>query len=605
MNATDKKKWIVPTTVLLAVLVLAGIYRQQLVSWFGGAPESASSAVAGAAAPSAEHDHAAMAALPAASTGYHFEEAARLRLREAFAAYEAIRAQLAHDTIDGIADYARAIEQAVSEAGKGAVGAPPEVAKPLAQAAEEAKALAAAQDLKAARHPFGELSRQLVTLIERDPDLAQGMFLFKCTMAEGFQKWVQPSDEIENPYMGQSMSQCGEKLDWAPEGAGSAQPAAEAMPAAGGDIAYYTCPMHPSVKQSGPGNCPICGMTLTPVTKSEVETGTIVVDEGRRQRIGVKIGAATKQNIKLQIKSVGEVKYDETRLSDVNLRMSGWVQRLQVNQMGQRVARGQTLFTLYSPELYAAQLEHLAAFKREGEAGGTSLLAGFAQSSRQRLRLLGMTEGQISELEKRGEAQEHVPIPAPSSGVVIEKNVVEGARVDAGMLVYRIADLSRVWIDAEVFEADLPHVSVGQPATIELPYLPGQSYEGKVDFIYPELQAKTRTGRVRVVLKNQDLTLKPDMYANVTLEVDLGERLAVPESAIVYTGPRRLVFVDLGEGKLRPQEVKLGVHSDGLYEVAEGLAEGDQVVVSGNFLIAAESRIRSAAQYWEDTDDAK
>lgn len=603
MNATGKKKWIVPTTVLVAVLALAGVYRQQLVSWFGGAPESASSAVSGAAAPSAEHDHAAMAAMPAADTGYHFEEAARLRLREAFAAYEAIRAQLAHDSIEGIAEYAHAVQQAVSEAGKGAVGAPPEVTKPLAQAAEEAEALAAAKDLKTARQPFGELSRQLVTLIERDPDLAQGLFLFKCPMAEGFAKWVQPSQQIENPYMGRSMSQCGEQLDFAPKAEAAASAASPSAP--GGDIAYYTCPMHPSVKQSGPGNCPICGMTLTPVTKSEVETGTIVVDEGRRQRIGVRIGSATKQDIKLQIKSVGEVKYDETRLSDVNLRMSGWVQRLQVNQMGQRVERGQTLFTLYSPELYAAQLEHLAAFKREGEAGGTSMLAGFSQASRQRLRLLGMTESQISELEKRGEAQEHVPIPAPSSGVVIEKNVVEGARVDAGMLVYRIADLSRVWIDAEVFEADLPHVSLGQPAKIELPYLPGQSYEGKVDFIYPELQAKTRTGRVRVVLKNQDLTLKPDMYANVALQVDLGERLTVPESAIAYTGPRRLVFVDLGEGKLRPQEVKLGVHSDGLYEVTEGLAEGARIVISGNFLIAAESRIRSAAQYWEDTDDAK
>jgi Cu(I)/Ag(I) efflux system membrane fusion protein len=188
---------------------------------------------------------------------------------------------------------------------------------------------------------------------------------------------------------------------------------------------------------------------------------------------------------------------------------------------------------------------------------------------------------------------------------LIKKNVVDGARGDAGMLVYRIADLSRVWIDAEVFEADLPHVSVDQPAKVELPYLPGQNYEGKVDFIYPELQAKTRTGRVRVVLKNQDLTLKPDMYANVTLEVALGARLTVPESAIVYTGPRRLVFVDLGEGKLRPQEVQLGVHSEGLYEVTEGLSEGEQVVVSGNFLIAAESRIRSAAQYWEDSRDAK
>jgi Cu(I)/Ag(I) efflux system membrane fusion protein len=167
------------------------------------------------------------------------------------------------------------------------------------------------------------------------------------------------------------------------------------------------------------------------------------------------------------------------------------------------------------------------------------------------------------------------------------------------MRVYRIADLSRVWIDAEVYESDLPHVRVGQSASVELPYVPDKRFSGKVDYIYPTLEAQTRTGRARIVLDNPGLALKPDMYANVSIEVDLGERLAVRDSAVIYTGPRRLVFVDLGEGRLQPRQVELGIHADEFYEITEGLSAGDLVVTSGNFLIAAESRIRSATQYWE------
>lgn len=306
----------------------------------------------------------------------------------------------------------------------------------------------------------------------------------------------------------------------------------------------------------------------------------------------------------LSIRAVGEVQYDETRLSDVNLRMSGWVQRLVVDETGQRVRRGQTLFTLYSPELYAAQLEYLVAVRRQGE-GTNETFASLRRAAKRRLELLGMTDAQIEQLEQRDEAQENVPILAPASGYVIEKNVVEGARVEAGTQVYRIADLSRVWIDAEVYEADLPYVHVGQRAVVELPFVPDRTFEGRIDYIYPTLQGATRTGRVRVVLDNPELNLKPEMYANVRLEVDLGERLAIPDSAVIYTGPRRLVFIDLGEGRLRPQEIEIGVHTGGYYEVTDGLEAGDVVVTSGNFLIAAESRIRSATKYWEGGDDSE
>ncbi|MGB8330595.1 MAG: efflux RND transporter periplasmic adaptor subunit [Polyangiales bacterium] len=365
------------------------------------------------------------------------------------------------------------------------------------------------------------------------------------------------------------------------------------------DVAYYTCPMHTSVRQSSPGKCPICGMELTPVKKDDLSTGTIVVDEVRRQQIGVRTAAVERRDISRNIRAVGQVKVDETRLADVNLRMSGWVTRLYVEETGQQVKKGQTLFTLYSPELYSAEREHLIALRRQQE-GSSAAVSELTRTSGQRLRLLGMSAAQIRELERRGQAWENVPVIAPSSGYVIDKDIVEGGRVEAGTRVYRIADLSRLWVDADVYEADLAQVRVGQTVTVELPFVPGQRFQGRVDYIYPTLNGVTRTGRVRVALDNPDLALKPDMYASVELAVDLGERLVIADSAVIYTGPRRLVFVDLGEGRLRPQEVELGVHADGYVEVTRGLQPGDVVVTSGNFLIAAESRIRSATGYWGD-----
>lgn len=384
---------------------------------------------------------------------------------------------------------------------------------------------------------------------------------------------------------------------------GEEQPQHAAGHAEDRDIAYYTCPMHPSVREPSPGKCPICGMELTPVTHEDLETGTVVVDEVRRQQIGVTTAPAQRRKLSRHIRAVGQVTVDETLLADVNLRMSGWVQQLYVDETGQRVKKGQTLFTLYSPELYAAEREYLTAVRRTREEGSEALVE-LAHASEQRLRLLGMSEFQIRQLSRRGEAWEYVPVPSPATGYVIDKEIVEGGRVEAGTRVYRIADLKRVWIDADVFEADLPEIRVNQPVLVEVSYVPGETFEGRVDYIYPTLVSATRTARIRVALKNPDLVLKPNMYADVGLKVDLGERLAIPDSAVIYTGPRRLVFVDLGEGRLRPQEIEVGVHAEGYVEVKQGLEPGDVVVTSGNFLIAAESRIRSATKYWGGAHDA-
>jgi len=371
---------------------------------------------------------------------------------------------------------------------------------------------------------------------------------------------------------------------------------------------YYTCSMHPSVKQQGPGKCPICGMDLIPITKEQQEQGVVTIDEARRQLIGVRTAPVTLGPMRDAFRAVGRVTYDESALSDVNLKVRGWITKLAVNQTGQRVAAGQTLFTMYSPELYNAQQDFLLATRSARGStlapdAGPSRVESLETAARQRLRLLGMNDPQIDGIAKSGVPMESIAVPSPASGFVIEKNVVEGASVDPGMRLYRIAALGKVWVEADVYEADLAHVRVGQAAKVTLDYLPGRPYEAKVAYIYPYLDSKVRTGRVRIEIANEALELRPGMYASVSLGADVGKRVQVPAAAVVYTGPRRLVFVDLGEGRLRPQEIHVGTEANGMYEVLDGLQPGDMVAISGVFLIAAEARISTAAKYWESSPD--
>jgi Cu(I)/Ag(I) efflux system membrane fusion protein len=270
------------------------------------------------------------------------------------------------------------------------------------------------------------------------------------------------------------------------------------------------------------------------------------------------------------------------------------------------MSRGDTLFTLYSPELYAAQQEYLIArqntdaMRITGDAAHSERLVRAAET---RLRLWGVSDDELAALVERGQPIERMPFKSPVSGVVLENNVVDGAAVTMGQRLFRIADLDTIWVEADVYESDLPRITKNLPASITLDYLPGKTFEGRVGFVYPYLDPASRTGRVRIALPNKRLELKPDMYATVTFKLPLGPRLLVPISAVVYTGPRRLVFVDLGNGALRPQEVVIGARSGELVEIASGLSEGDVVVSSGNFLVAAESRVRSTGSFWEGSHD--
>jgi len=373
-------------------------------------------------------------------------------------------------------------------------------------------------------------------------------------------------------------------------------------------VDHYTCSMHPSVRQHGPGKCPICGMDLIPVSKEQQAQGVVIIDEARRQLIGVRTGAVLEAPLERSLRAVGRVTYDESKLTDVTLKVGGFITKLSVSRTGQRVKAGQTLFTLYSPDLFSAEQDFLLAAPSGSPVSAPSTAPGrlemLGHAARLRLELLGLGKGEIDALATRGAPAESIAFPSPASGFVIEKDVVEGAAVQAGMRLYRIAALDKVWVEADVYEADLAHVHVGQAALVTLDYLPGRSYDATVAYLYPFLDPTSRTGKIRVELANKDLELRPGMYASVTLASEAAPRLQVPAAAVIYTGPRRIVFVDLGEGRFRPQEIRVGTESNGMYEVLDGLKAGDQVATSGVFLIAAEARISTAAKYWERTEEA-
>ncbi len=362
-----------------------------------------------------------------------------------------------------------------------------------------------------------------------------------------------------------------------------------------GDVAYHTCSMHPSVKSATPGTCPICGMDLIAVTHDELQSGSITVEEGRRQTIGVKIGKVYRANFTVPVRLQGEVTYDPTRLSDISLRFDGWIGDLRADFEGKRIKQGEILFTVYSPELLSLQEEYLETLKRSQVGKHRDALI---KASRKRLELWGLTSKQITWLQKQGRAQDYVPIYALSDGVVIEKNIVNGSAFKKGQRLLRLADLSKVWVETYAYEQDLTLIEQGMQANVQLPNFPGRDFNAEVMQIDPFLGIGTRTVRVRLMLDNEQGLFKPGLFAKVTLKADFGRMLLIPQEAVLVSGNKRIVFLDLGEGRLKPKAIRTG-YSDGLRVVVrEGLSEGDSIVVSGNFLIASESKLKSGTDQW-------
>lgn len=405
----------------------------------------------------------------------------------------------------------------------------------------------------------------------------------------------------------------------------------------------YTCAMHPFIIRDAPGNCPICGMILTPlkagggastspgerrikhwvssmdptyiraapgkdnmgmelvpVYDSGGAANQIVIDPVTIQNMGVRLAPVERRNISRTIRTVGLVAFDEPRQYSVNSKVEGWVETLHVNATGQPVRKGQPLLEIYSPDLVAAQQEYLLALANshrlaanpypEIAAGAGRLL----EAARTRLSYWDIDEPQIAALTETGQIRKTMTLYSPNGGVVTMKKVVEGMRVMAGEELLQIADLSRVWVIAELYEHDLPLVRVGQTATVEIPSAPERKLQGRITYIYPYVQNESRTVKARIEFANPGLELKPEMYANVVIATSAqGDALVVPGDAVLRSGQGATVFVALGEGRFEPRVVQTGMSdAEGFLQVLSGLKEGEKVVTSAQFLLDSESRLQ-------------
>ena len=320
----------------------------------------------------------------------------------------------------------------------------------------------------------------------------------------------------------------------------------------------------------------------------------------KQQLIGVTTMVVEERLMETVIRAVGRVDYDEQRIAHVNLRISGWVEELFVDYTGKAVRKGQPLFTLYSPDLVTTQDEYLLALRARYKVTDSPIpevhqqADQLVEAARDRLRLWTLTDEQINDLAKRSKAQTYVTIYSPIRGYVIDKKVFKGMFVQPETTLYTIADLSTVWINAEIYEYEVPFVQMGQPATVTFGSYPGEQFHGRVSYIYPYLNKEARTVKVRLDLPNPDIRIKPDMYGDVLVNVDRGSKVVVPEQAVLDSGRQTLVFVVRGEGLFEPRTVKLGPRIGSFYEVHEGINEGDRVVTSGNFLIDSESKLMAS-----------
>jgi Cu(I)/Ag(I) efflux system membrane fusion protein len=439
---------------------------------------------------------------------------------------------------------------------------------------------------------------------------------------------------------------CGMKL--VAMAAAAPEPSSPAGSATG--QALYQCPMHPTVQKDHASDCPICGMKLEKVDQSgafEVPPGerkvvfyrspmdpkqtshtprkdemgmdylpvyldelqgsgpivglvTVKIDPARQQLIGLVTAQATQGAIGGALRTSGRVAVDETRVHRVNVKFGGFVERVQADFVGQLVQRGAPLFSIYSPELLAAQEDLLLALRTQKDLASARGLAAdgddLVSSARRKLQLWDVPAATVARIEQTGQAERAITVVSPISGVVVKKEVVPGMKLEAGGMPYEIWDLTSVWVLADVYETDLQHVKVGAPATLTFKAIPGKEFQGRVAFVDPVLDPKTRTAKVRVSLANPGALLKPEMFGEVVLRSAPRQALRIPADAVIDSGTRSVVFVALGDGKFQPRVVRLGA-SDGDYvEVQDGLAAADKIVTRANFLVDSESRLKASLQ---------
>jgi len=365
-------------------------------------------------------------------------------------------------------------------------------------------------------------------------------------------------------------------------------------------IEFYRNPMGLPDTSPTPKKDPM-GMDYIPVYEGDdADDGSVKLSPGKIQRTGVKSEPAAPRVIRTAIRAFGTVQLDERRVAVISMRSESWVQKVTNVTTGTRVTKGQPLMEIYSPLISSAAAEYVATINSKTTGGSVA----YGRGSRQRLQNLDVPDAVIAAMEKSGNVPIAIEWSAPRDGVVLERNAIEGMRAQPGDVLFRVADTSVVWAVIDVAERDLGAVSVGQPVTVRARSYPGREFAGNVSVIYPQLNKDTRTARVRIELSNPDFALLPDMF--VDAEIDTGSPqavLAVPESAVLDTGSRQAVFVDRGQGRFEPRDVKLGHRGGGYVEIREGVAEGEPVVVAANFLIDAESNLKAALKGFSDAGE--
>ena len=367
----------------------------------------------------------------------------------------------------------------------------------------------------------------------------------------------------------------------------------------------YTCPMHPFIIKDKPGSCPICGMTLVkktesaePSAKEAASLEQVALSPSQQVMANVATVKVNRVPLAKEITAVGIVQYDQSRQGKVTAWVAGRIDRLHVNTVGAYVAKGKPVAEVYSPDLVAAQEEYLLALKSRAQLKDSPIQAisqggdGLVSSARQRLKLMGVRDEQLASLEKAGQPNIRLSIYTPLSGIVIDKLVLEGQYVNVGDPLFTVADLSTIWVEVEVYEADFPTIRLGQRVDITSQSYPGRTFTGRVAFVYPFLDPKTRTVKVRVELSNPGLKLKPDMFVNAVIKVPLGESLAVPVTAVMDTGKRQVAWIEIKPGVFEPRDVKVGERVGDQVQILSGLLRGDKVAASGGYLIDSEAQLR-------------
>ena len=366
-------------------------------------------------------------------------------------------------------------------------------------------------------------------------------------------------------------------------------------------VLYWYDPMEPGTHFDRPGKSPFMEMDLVPKYADEVSGGEVELSPADMQAAGVATAPVERKPLVREIRAAGTIEADETRVARIAARVAGRLDRLDLDFTGQEVRRGAPIYSIYSPELVTAQrelllaIDNLARARAAGSAQYVASAESLLEASRDRLRLWGIDGDQIDRLERSGEVETALVVRSPVSGTVLEKQVVLGQYVTAGQDLYLLADLSQVWLQARVYEHELPGVRKGQHAVVSLGAVPGREFRGRVRFIDPVVDPATRTARVRVELSNPGGTLKPGMFANAELRVDLGQRLVVPRGALLDTGTREVVYVKTGQGRFVAREVRVGERAGDVVEVVDGLTAGEEVVTAASFLVDSQSQLQTGA----------